>query len=182
VGVLGEIRQKAGERAIRRAAHFNTRKKKIHSFETAKSVGVIFQAATEKEYAIIHDYARELQARKLEVKALGYLEDTVLLNLLMPVITFDFITAKQTNWYGKPTSDKFNEFIDRRFDICLDFSSTDCIPAKFAAAASMASFKVGMFTTKRLMIYDLMLEMKNESDLDKIIKEADHYIKIIKPA
>jgi hypothetical protein len=181
VALFEQIRRTAGNQALKKAVRHNTRKKKTHNLETAKSIGVLFQVDSEDDYARVHDYTRRLQKEHLEVKALGVVTEKTLMDKVLPVITFDLISDKDVNWFGKPKSGKFDGFVEKRFDICLDLSPSYCTAMKFAAALSKSSFKVGRYHSERVILYDMLLELDDSEAIDKIIQEVDHYLRIIKP-
>lgn len=159
-----------------------TREKKLRDFKDSRSVGILFDASEEKDYNEVHRYVNKLQRQNKEVKALGLILDPVLANHLMPMLTFDYIYAKDLNWYEKPKTVKYREFCMNAFDILIDLSRKDHAALLFAAGETPAAFKVGKYSEAGRNIFDMMIEIGEEEPVDKVIEHFDHYINLLKPA
>jgi hypothetical protein len=176
-----KIKDKFSDLYLRRSIADSPREKKVRNFNTARSIGVLFETGNEADYQQVHKYVNDLQARQKSVQALGYIRDPLLANHLMPMLSFDYVYDKNLNWYGKPKSEKYRDFCAHKFDILIDLSREDHVPLLFAAAESMAGFKIGRFSDKARPIFDMMIEVNSDVKLDDIIKHFDHYINLIKP-
>ena len=95
----------------------------------------------------------------------------------MPMLQFDFFFLKDLNWYYKPQNYIIKNFVEKDYDILINFCDDSCIPIKYLAGSSKAKFKVGKYQ-ENVDLYDMMLDVK-ENTLAALIKEIHHYLNII---
>jgi hypothetical protein len=169
------------ERFLKRALGRNKRNRKTNNFETAKNLGILFEVREEQDYHDIHEFVQGLQKKGLRVKALGYMEDKLITTHFLPVLSFDFIYRKNLNWYGRPGSVKYREFCNADFDILIDLSKEYQHIMMFAAAESIASFKISSYSESKKAIFDMMLEVDGEMPVRQLTIEFEKYINMIKP-
>ncbi len=176
-----KIKDKAGDHFLKKILRTTGRKKRITNFENSKSIGILFDSTGEKDFEEVHGYVNKLQARNKEVRALGFITDPLMAKHLMPMLSFDYIYPSDLRWYGKPKTTKYKDFCEQQFDILIDISVENRVPLLFAAAESVASFKIGRFSEDNKPFFDMMIEVKENEPLRKMIENFDHYINIIKP-
>ena len=71
-----------------------------------------------------------------------------------------------------------DNFVKRDYDILINLCDSSCIPIKYLVAKSIARFKIGMYE-ENFDIYDLMIELKKEKSIQKLMDEIKHYINLI---
>ena len=89
----------------------------------------------------------------------------------------DFFFLKELNWYYKPQNYIIKNFLEKEYDILINFCTSNCVPVKYLAGSSKAKFKVGKFE-KDLFIYDMMIDIKKDN-LSALITEIKHYLNLI---
>ena len=176
-----KIKDNAGAYFLKKILRTTGRKKRIANFENSKSIGILFDSTGEKDFEEVHGYVNKLQARNKEVRALGFITDPLMAKHLMPMLSFDYIYPSDLKWYGKPKTAKYKDFCEQDFDILIDISVENRMPLLFAAAESGAGFKIGRFSETNKPVFDMMIEVKDNEPLHKMIENFDHYINIIKP-
>lgn len=67
------------------------------------------------------------------------------------------ITAKDLNWWGRPSVDKIAAFSEEKPDMLISLAITPTFTSECLAACSKAGFKIGRHRTKG-RIFDLMIE------------------------
>ena len=113
-----------------------------------------------------------------DVKALGYVNDKKLSYCHTPKLQYDFFYQKDLNWFYKPQNYIIDNFVKRDYDILINLCDSSCIPIKYLVAKSIARFKIGMYE-ENFDIYDLVIELKKEKSIQKLMDEIKHYINLI---
>lgn len=85
---------------------------------------------------------------------------------------------KQFNWSGVLKSKQVNEFLDKSFDMLIDYTNVDTVYKKYLIAKSKAKFKVGLANVDD-RLYDFMIVVKNEN-IEIFNKELVKYLKIFR--
>lgn len=174
---LENIKQKVGDYVFKRDLKLNDRIREVHSFHSAKSIGILYDATDLEDMMMVSEFVNELFSQKKEVKALGYVNLQELTHRHMPMLQFDFFFIKDLNWYYKPQNYIISNFVEKDYDILINLCTSNCVPVKYLLASSRAKFKVGKFE-EELKIYDLMIDVKEQS-LESLIKEVKHYLTLI---
>ena len=60
----------------------------------------------------------------------------------------------------------------------INLCDSSCIPIKYLVASSIARFKIGKHEDGYEM-YDLMINLKEDKSIEKLIHEIKHYINLI---
>lgn len=165
------------------------RNKKLIHIDSAQSVGVLFELTDQGLYYSIQKYLQKLQERKVRVKALGYSSDKHAISQFLPVLSFDFFNAKQTNWFRIPKATCALDFIDTDFDVCINLAGENVFPLKYIAALSKARLKVGSYhgemgdaKYKELgKIYDIMMLAEDNHDQSGFLDQVHEYLTILNP-
>jgi len=165
-------------RAIRKALRLRNRKVQIFNLDQAKSIGVVYDASTENDYSRAAGLIRHLNAQGKTVKSIGLVKHKERPHYLPTKLSYDFITLKEINWYGKPNGQFVNDFIDYPFDILinLDLPLNDSL--RYVIHLSNAKFKIGLYNEDYKDIYDFMLEGIEPNKVSLFIKELLHYLEI----
>lgn len=155
------------------------RKNKLYNFDTARNIGIIFNATQLEMYEKTKSLIKPLTDKGINVMALGFVDSKYVLDYYTYVKGFNFFSKKNLNWYGKPVNPIVDEFIKREFDILIDMSLEDYFPVHYIAALSKARFKVGWYVTKN-SYYDLMIDISANKNLDFYISQINHYMAMLK--
>ena len=158
------------------------RNKAVHNLTSAKTVGLVYLYKNEDEFKIVENLIAKLRNQKKDVKALVFLPYVKLLEYIPQKLSIDFITPTDLNFFMHPGGQRSNEFIDREFDVFIDLNIEKYFPLEYVTALSKANFKVGVFETKKIQVYDMMLKFPKEEELIKIIEQSLHYLDMVNPA
>jgi hypothetical protein len=175
--MFNKIRAALFDRALRSQLAEPHRKRIAHSFDSAQSIGLLFDATEESKRHEAVECAKNLEKSGKRVRLLGFF------NHKQPASTtqFDAFTLKETSWIGTPTSDKALMFAQQAFDLLLCYNPSECTPMEWIAAHSKASMKVGA-ATERPHDFDLQLEIPATRGLSYFIEQFQVYSKKIVPS
>ena len=141
------------KKALRESLASQKRTRQVHTLDSARSVGVLFDATSEKSRKESLEFIQALEKKGKKVSALGYFN----LKRAPENQSFDSFFAKETSWLGKPKSEKAAEFVKQKFDLLLTLNPDELPPLEWLAAQSQSAFKVG-FATGRPNDFDMQLE------------------------
>ncbi len=179
--ILKKIKHSIARYYLKNKLKKNTRERRLISLKDAKDIGILYLFTNEQDYMAISKLVKLLQDQNKRVKALGFVKQKHLTKRFLPKLSYDFFSQKDINWYGKPSNIFIKDFIEKDFDIIIDMSLQDNYPLQYISAVSKARLKVGRFGENNSDIYDVMIQNKKNTRLDKYINEVYHYLSILKP-
>ena len=175
---LEDFKTKIGQIVFQNQLKYNKRKKEVCNLDSAKSIGILFDATNEEQINQIQPFVSYFFNLKKDVKALGYVNAKKLLYCHTPKLQYDFFYLKDLNWYKKPQNYIIDNFIKKEYDILINLCDSSCIPIKYLVASSVARFKIGQHEDG-YEIYDLMISLKEDKSLEKLMSEIQHYLQLI---
>jgi len=155
-----------------------SRHKQVYNLDTAKSVGIIFNATKQSSFDAAKELAEYISKKQADVFALGFVDSKEILNYYSDRSGFDFFSRKNLNWYGKPNNPVTEKFINRETDILIDLSLENFFPIQYIVGLSKARFKSGRFIEGD-SYYDLMIDIRKNNELSSFIKHLKHYLSTI---
>jgi len=141
------------KKALRNLLASQKRSRQVHTLDSARSIGVLFDATSETAQRESLEFARSLEKQGKNVSVLGYFN----VKQAPENQSFDSFFAKETTWLGQPNSGKSDDFLKQKFDLLLTLNPDELPPLEWLAAKSQAAFKVG-FATSRPNDFDIQLE------------------------
>ena len=175
---IEDLKQKVGKWVFQRELRTNMRTKTVCNLDDAKSIGVLYDATTEEQIKMIQPFVSYFFDLKKDVKALGYVNANELSYCHVPKLQYDFFYKKDLNWYYKPQNYIIDNFIRKEYDILINLCDSNIIPIKYLVASSIAHFKIGIYQ-ENYEIYDLMISLKDDKSIEKLMDEIKHYINLI---
>ena len=175
---IEDLKQKVGKWVFQRELRTNSRTKEVCNLDDAKSIGVLYDATTEEQIKMIQPFVSYFFDLKKDVKALGYVNANELSYCHVPKLQYDFFYKKDLNWYYKPQNYIIDNFIRKEYDILINLCDSSIIPIKYLVASSLAHFKIGIYE-KDYEIYDLMISLKDDKSMERLMYEIKHYINLI---
>lgn len=151
--MLAPLRALFFKKALRTVLASQKRMRQVHTFDSARSIGLLFDASSEKARKESLEFVRQLEKQGKKVTALGYFDSKQVADNQ----PFDAFTVKETTWTGQPKSEKADAFAREKFDLLLTLNPDEQTPLEWLAASSQAAFKVG-FATHRTNDFDVQLE------------------------
>ena len=175
---IEDIKQKVGKWVFLRELKNNKRLKSVCNLSDAKSIGILYDATTEKQISEIKPFVDYFFNLKKDIKALGYVNDKKYTFCHTPKLQYDFFNRKDLNWYYKPQNYIIDNFIKKDYDILINLCDSSVIPIKYLVASSLAKFKIGIFE-ENYQIYDFMISLNEDKSVVKLMSEIKHYIELI---
>lgn len=177
---LYKIRSKIGHFALKRYFLSQNRVPVVNNLDEAKSVGIVFDADTEKDFDLAYNYLKLMKEEYgiRNVRAFGYFSKKQELPYLKRSIQIDYFTRKDLNWFNRPEGKFINDFAKEKFDVLIDLSENNILPIQYIVAMSPAKFKIGRFSEDNLDFYDMMVDVKGKS-LSYFIEQATTYLTLI---
>jgi hypothetical protein len=175
---IENTKQKIGQWVFQRDLKTNKRLKEVCNLEAAKSVGILYDATSEAQIKQVKPFVDYFFNLKKDVKALGFVNSKQLSFHHTPKLQYDFFCQKDLNWYYKPQNYIIDNFVKKEYDILINLCDSSCIPIKYLVASSIAHFKIGQHE-EGYEIYDLMIALKEDKSMEKLMQEIKHYINLI---
>lgn len=175
---IEDFKQKVGKWVFQRELKTNKRTKEVCNLDIAQSIGILYDATSEEQIKIIKPFVSYFFDLKKDVKALGYVNSKQLSFHHTPKLQYDFFYQKDLNWYYKPQNYIIDNFVKKEYDILINLCDSSIIPIKYLVASSIAHFKIGIHE-ENYEIYDLMISLKDDKSMEKLMHEIKHYINLI---
>ena len=138
---IEDIKQKVGEYVFKRDLKHNNRIREVHNFNSAKSIGILYDATEIDDMMMVSEFANELFKSKKDVKALGFVNKNELTHHHMPMLQFDFFFLKDLNWYYKPQNYIMKNFLEKDYDILINLCTSNCVPVNYLAGEAIAWYE-----------------------------------------
>lgn len=156
-------------------AHKPSINKRVTSLERAQDVGIVCEITDEDSYKAIFRIFSQLQQTGKNVHLIGYINEKFVPFYCLQQLSADYFCKKQMNWYGEPNMVQVQDFINREFDILLDFNYRYHTSIDFILSTSSAGFIVGSCADYE-HVYDLLLQTES-GNYRQFIQSADIYTK-----
>ncbi|MDR2814811.1 MAG: hypothetical protein LBB79_09210 [Prevotellaceae bacterium] len=157
------------------------RDKRFHSFDTAKTVGIVFKVEGGMVPPEIFSMRSFLLKKKIRCSAIGYCDSKTLPEELSHIASVELFTKQDLNWYGRPIAESINQFLQGSYDIVIDFCRDEeryPYPLKYIVSTVQASMIIGGVLYPRCP-YDLVVDAQQVCDTGGYVKQVKHYISII---
>jgi hypothetical protein len=176
--LLRNVKSMVGIRALHSEVE-PVRLRKGFNFNSAETIGIIYQDQDEDFYKKLHEYAAFLKSEFniRSVSMLGFVDEP---EKKIPAyqqhkVGATFITRQHLAWNQKPVSG-IQEFIGEDFDILIDFSSGNVLPLNFILKESRAKMKVGMRGRRAERYCDFILNLGEDVTTDKFVTQLNAYL------
>lgn len=141
------------KKALRELLTSKKRNRQVHTLESARSVGLLFDATSETARRESLEFAHALEKQGKKVNTLGFFNA----RQIPENLPFNSFSSKETSWIGQPKSEKATTFAGEKFDLLLTLNPDKLRPLEWLAASSQAAFKIG-FATSSPNDFDIQLE------------------------
>ena len=175
---IEDFKQKVGKWVFQRELKTNKRTKEVCNLDNAQSIGILYDATSEEQIKTVKPFVSYFFDLKKDVKALGYVNSKQLSFHHTPKLQYDFFYQKDLNWFYKPQNYIIDNFVKKEYDILINLCDSSIIPIKYLVASSIAHFKIGIHE-ENYEIYDLMISLKDDKSMEKLMHEIKHYINLI---
>lgn len=179
MSIFKTIREKFQYWLLARALKRLSRRKRTMGYRQAASFGILYDASSEENYRQITLLVKDLQQDQKKVKTLGLVNLKKMPEYAFPKLTFEFCSPKDFAWDYTPKSQSVRDFIAQEYDVLIDLSSAKMFHLKYLAATSGAAFKVGRYHDQQVNIFDLMLQVNDDTPHRETIEHTIFYLKMI---
>lgn len=176
---IQKIKLKFGFYILKKSIKQRKRQKAFFNFESAKSIGILFDASHQDSYLIAKSFMANLSKKSIKVEALGYVKTKEAISYFPFHQGITFFSIKETNWYFKPIDEVVNNYVNKNFDILIDLSLADLLQIKFIIALSNAKLKIGRGVANE-EYYDIIISMAQDKSLKEFIELINHYMSVLK--
>ena len=173
-----QIKEKIGRSVLKKTMKNHERNKVFHNFNTAHSVGLLFDATDHQNYETARSFAKFLTEKKLRIYGLGFADSKEVMSFYQYYTGFHFFTIKDSNWQGIPSNHNINDFINEKIDILIDLHQGENFQLEYINAMSQAAFKIGAFSPDSKN-YDFMIDISSNPTADFLCEQIKHYLSII---
>ncbi len=170
--MLNALRRSFFIKALQQALSANKRQRRVHTLVTAQTIGILFDATTEKKRQEVVELGKKWEKEGKKVKILGFFNDKK-----APVTTPDFpwFFQKETRWTGEPKSEKASAFANEKLDLLLVLNPEELPALRFVAAQSVAAMKIGHAAATPHDL-DVQLDAPAEKGLPYFIEHLTKYL------
>jgi hypothetical protein len=178
--MLKNIRLNRARSILKRKTLRTKRTRFKGNISTAKTIGIVWDASKFEEFAVLSRFHQKMHERKIEVKILGYYPGNNLPDRYTAIRYLTCFKNQDINLFYRPVSPEATSFINTRFDILIDINFSQLFPLQYITSLSVAGFKVGIFVNgSENQPFDLMLDLKKNTDLDTYLTQVIHYLEMI---
>ena len=147
------------------------RQRKIHTLESARTIGILFDASAESPRKEIVAFAKKLTKEGKKVELLGFFN----VKQKPDNQDFDFFFLKESTWNGLPKSEKATAFSKHKLDLLISFNPELFSQLEWLAAASQAAMKIGL-STERPNDFDIQLETPTGKGFHFFMEQLSIYL------
>jgi hypothetical protein len=170
--MLNALRRTFFLKALQQALNTNRRQRRVHTLVTAHSIGILFDATTEKKRQEVADLNKKWQKEGKKVTILGFYNDK---KAPAQEPDFPWFFQKETTWTGLPKSEKATAFANEKLDLLLVLNPDELPTLRFVAARSVAAIKIG-YAAATPHDLDVQLDAPVEKGLPYFIEHLTKYL------
>ena len=178
--IIKKIRKFARYYFLRRHMARRERKKMVMGLDDAIKIGLVFDASEAADYRLTANFVKSLQDMGKKVQCMGYVQQKKLPGYLHHQVNWVFCQSKDFTWNLRAKTNLMNQFLDDQLDILIDLSPSTLFHTKYIAGISNAKYKVGRFNPEQVDIFDLLMQVPDDVNLNDLMTHIIHYLKIIK--
>lgn len=155
------------------AARKPVRQKHVTSLHNAKDIAILCEITDEDSYKDVFRLFAWLQEYGCNVKLIGYIDGDQVPFYCLPRLATEYFCNRNLNWYGLPDMVHIHDFLDREYDMLIDFNYRHHEAVETLLSLSKAKFIIGRETECRHQ-YDLYLDTDLKDDR-KFLDTIDAY-------
>lgn len=170
--MLDQFRHALFLKALRRVLDAQKRSRKTYTLESAKSIGLLFDASIDAYRSELLELSRSLEKKGKKIQLLGFFTSK-----LAPEGTkFPQFTLKNCRWWTRvPNSEHATAFAGEKFDLLLCFNPNSLDPLHHVAASSIALMKMG-YATELPNDYDILMDTSTRKGPQHFIQQLELYL------
>jgi len=149
--------------------------KEICALDQAGTIGILCEITDEDSYKAIFRIFSQLQESGRVVHLIGYIDEKYVPFYCLQQLSADYFCKKQLTWCGEPKVVQVNDFIQRDFDILLDFNYRYHAPVEAILATARSKFIIGSCADYQ-QTYDLYIQTES-GNYNQFLVSAFNYTK-----
>lgn len=173
------FRKNIGTKLLVRNTKALKRNKGYFNLDTARNVGVIFDATHQETYLQSREFCARMAEYDIKVLALGYVEDEKAIEYFPESEWVKFFSLEKVNWRFESRNPFVNQFTAKSFDILFDITLSDHLTIRHIVGNSMARFKLG-FGEDPGTVYDMVINVGENRSLPFFIQQIVHFLGVLK--
>lgn len=157
------------------------RKLHVNTFDTAQSIAIIYNHTDKSSIQKIENFAKSIAQSHAgtKISIIGFCDNTNTKQIhKTDVFSNTTITKNDFTWYGTARNETLEKFIKTPFDILIDLSTEQFFALEYIVQLSHATFKIGRLNQS--LLYDFMIDVKNEKNIDYLIQQISVYLPSLK--
>jgi hypothetical protein len=166
------------QRSIRARKRSSVVKKQFHSFDTARTVGVLFLFEKTNVPKEVQNFLTFLKHNQQLYFALGYYDHRENPINFMATNRVAVFNKSCLNWYNRPMADSVEAFLHQSYDIVIDLCRDNVASLQYVAQCANAATLIGGHFYEGCP-YDLIVDAQKTCDLPGYIEQVKHYLAII---
>ncbi len=151
-------------------------KNKSNSLQIAKNiktVGIIVNEGSDFDFEMLKKLQKQIASGSKNFSVLTYKTTTESYNEFRGVV----VNEKDFSWNGTLKSKEVKDFLEKSFDMLIDYTKSTTVLSKYLVVKSKAKFKVGFANIDKRM-YNFMIAA--DKDINLFNKELIKYLGILK--
>ena len=176
--VFKSLRQKIGNSILRRKLKTRKRVKSVFSFESSKTIGVVFKTDTQSDFELVKRFLHFLTEQDNKVVALCFVDSKKVPDYYLLRKGFNFFSRADLSFFFVPKTQFIIDFIDKPIDMLIDLSTDNNFPFQYITSLSKAKFKIGKLQKDRNSL-DVMIDISKTNNVESLIEQIKHYVPVL---
>ncbi len=151
-------------------------KHETRSFSNSSSVALLFDGSCPENMEPVKHYFQLLRMENKKVHLLCYIRK----ERPGEALSFEYFTGQDLNWWFTPEKSRTEDFVNKQFDLLINLCTEECLPLEYLSALSRATYRVGRYIPGKTYCFDLMISMNGKKDVNYLIREVEHYLRMIR--
>ncbi|HDP76062.1 MAG TPA: hypothetical protein ENN49_09375 [Bacteroidales bacterium] len=163
---------------LSKTAKFLKRQRQIFNLTTARHIGIVFNLTDSKAFDTVLGFKAMLERIPITVEAIGFYNDKEIPQLYTLEKGVNVFSRVELNWYKKPKTPLYSEFIAKDFDILIDLAQDEVIPLRWVSTLSRAKFKVGALNYFNNP-FDLIVTVDKSMGLEHLTQQIYNTLEVL---
>ncbi|MCT4586214.1 MAG: hypothetical protein N4A71_00175 [Carboxylicivirga sp.] len=175
---IHKLREKVALYKLNGLLKKSPRQKHLHNLKTAGTAGILYDATNESHHAIVKNLIKELKEYNIESNALGFIDKKKRDDNYIGDSTYSFACRSDFSFFYNIKKEAVQSFVDKPFHLLIVLVNNQPFAIDYIGQLSKAEFKVGKAGLDN-DLFDLMIELKEGSELQELKKQIMHYLNIL---
>jgi hypothetical protein len=180
VSTIKNIQEQLGRFILKKEYKRLDRNVKAFSIEKASTIGVLYNATNRNDAETVKKFIQYLKEERKEVLSIGYIDSKDSTDIIKPHLNYVYFDKRNLSKTLIPKGNDVANFINKPYSIVIDLNTDDCFPIEYISSLSHAKFKVGAIGSYRDSVCDLVIDTSENKQLEYLIIQIKHYLKMIK--